>query len=230
MSENNSSEKKSTDIKLEKWDARKYLKCSLKQWSNFACCITGMSRSGKSFMLKHLLQIIPKYDFVVICSKTIQNGFYDFIETPFKYTYVADNVINQLKNTYYESEKKFKTLVIIDDMADSHLKYENTISELFVSSRHWECSIVVLVQKCSLLSTTWMANTTIFICLYSGSLREKQYLAQNIVANVLNATSRDVDLKTEEKKAVNLITDTCQNYNALVVLPMDNLIYTYKAK
>ncbi len=214
---------------MEKWNPKKYLKNSLKKWKNFAMIITGMSRSGKSYMLKHILQQIPKFDFVIICSKTLGNQFYDFLDTKLKFDHIPDEVIERLKETFYKSDIKFNTLVIIDDMLSKTFKYEDAVTDLFLSGRHWNCSVAVLAQKTSMLSTSWMCNVTVVICLFSGSLREKKYISENLLANVLNATARDVNLKEEEKKAINMLTDICQNYNSIVILPMDNLVYTYRA-
>lgn len=227
---------------LDKWDPKKTFKEQLREWGNFCCLINGMSRSGKSYLLKKILKpILHKFAFICIFSKTIQNGFYqDFIVSDLMFDDFKPEVVDTLKNEYYKKEKeekKFKILFIIDDCISNNLKYQDQIGSLFMSGRHWNASTVILGQKCSMFNQTWIANVTIFISLYCGSKREKKYISENIISNFIEVDPKDIpkgrNLKfaEEEKEAFDMQTEICQNYFAIVILPLNKnkKLFWYRA-
>jgi hypothetical protein len=225
------------DLKI--WDPKTTIKAQLREWKHFTMLISAMTKAGKSYLLKDILKKIKgEFDFIVVFSKTLEAGGYDYLDTKIKFDYFNDEVVRDLKNAYYKKVEesdgkiKFKTLIIIDDCITNNFKYNETISELFMSGRHWQCSVVILGQKCSLLSTIWMANTTIFVSMFCGSKREKLYIAENILSNVINEESREINFAADDRASYNLQTDICKDFWALIVLPMEkkNKLYKYKAR
>ena len=211
------------------WHPKKYIKDSLKKYKNVCCIVTGMSRSGKSYLLHDILKQ-TKFDFYIVCSRTLESGQYDFIPGNLKFNYLATDVIEKMKELYFKSKKKFSTAIILDDQMTQYIRYEQTISDIFMTGRHFQTSIFVLTQKMSLNSQAWLCNLTIGIVLFSGSMQEKKYISENLVANILNAKSREYSINEEIKKGIDLQTDVCKDYTALVCLPLESEIYTYKAE
>jgi len=228
---------------LDKWNPKKTIKWQLKEWKNFCMLINGMSRAGKSYMLKDILKpVIKKFDIVCVFSKTVRNGFYqEWLDTKLLFDSFRPDVIQILKEEYYikkEQKKSFKTLVIIDDCISNNIKYSEAIGELFMSGRHFQCSTAILGQKCSSFSQAWFANCTIFISLFCGSRKEKKYIAENLIANVIEPDpgllpkDRPLKFAEEEKEAYDIQTEICNDFCALIILPMDEekKIYWYRAK
>ena len=164
------------------WDPKTYFDNMLKQWNSFTAIISGSRMAGKSAMLKYLMHhpevnLAKKFNLVVVFSKTIENGFYQsFIESKLMFKNFNPEVIHDLAKAHKEMKaknKNFRFLIILDDFIDSRTKYNNDIADCFYLGRHIGCSIVCLTQKLSMLATGWFANTTLFICLFSGTRQEK---------------------------------------------------------
>lgn len=223
------------------WNPDKFFKSQLKEWKCFSSIITGSSRSGKSYLLKHLLtmnksKLLRKFDFVLIFSKTLVNGFYkSFINSDLMFYDYEPAIIEFMKQKYIEYQKQgktFKWLVILDDCVDAKSKYYNHIQDLYFHGRHYQASIMFLTQKCSLMATGWMANSTLIICLFAGSRAEKDYIAEKILADAIDEHHQEKKFNEVVRIAVNLQTNICKDYNALIITPYeshDSKVYQYKA-
>jgi len=72
--------------KIPIFDPKTYFKSVLKQWNSFTMIISGSSKSGKGVLLKSFLigdaNLSKQFDFIIIFSKTLINGFYSsFLDT-----------------------------------------------------------------------------------------------------------------------------------------------------
>jgi Poxvirus A32 protein len=217
---------------IKTWDAQNTLEKYLKEWGSFSMIINGMTRSGKSYLLRDLLTpILYKFDHVVVFSKTLCNGFYqEWLKTKFMYEEYDHNIVEAFKRVLEKhKQKKINTLFILDDCLSTNFKYESSIGELFMTSRHWGASVVILGQKCSYYSLGWMSNCLIFINMFCGSFKEKKYIAENIIADTLDH-SPETKMSELVTKAYKIQTEICKNHTGLVVLPMEEeKLFQYKA-
>lgn len=224
---------------IPEWDPKQYFKYYMEKWNGFSCVISGSSRSGKSNMLKYLLchkgiGIKKYFDLIVIFSRTLCNGFYSgFINSKLMFDKFNPEIIEDLKKTFNEHKKKgktFKTLFIFDDIVSQKSKFDEDITSLFYNGRHFNFSIFYLTQKCSLTSTGWIANCTLFISLFAGSRNEKEYLSEKVIADCID-TDLNKSKKQIERDAYMLQNIICQDYRALIICPYDNeKVFWYKAK
>lgn len=224
---------------LPVWEPSSFFKDEFKRWGCFSAIISGNSRSGKSYLLKHLLTrnnniLLNKYDFVVVFSPTLSNGFYKgFIKGKLMFETFDPRIIEALKKKHADFKKKdvhMKWLVILDDCADSKSKYINEIQNLYFSGRHHGASVIFLTQKCSLVNTGWFTNSTLIISLFAGSRREKEYLAYHLVSDNISNDFPEKKASELDHTACLIQSLVCQNYRALVVTPYaEKKIHTYRA-
>jgi len=224
---------------IEVWNPKEYFDRTLKEWAGFTCVITGSSKSGKSCLLKDLMigecHLQKKFDVVVVFSKTLINGFYQsFLEGKLMFKDFRPQVIEDLKvfaEKAKEKGKRFRWLVIFDDIANARSKYQEEITDLFFSGRHYGASIIFLTQKCSLMNTGWIANTMVFISLFAGSRAEKQYLSEKAISDAIDSDFQEFSNKDVERAAYIIQSSVCQDYQSLIILPYEKeKIFKFKAK
>lgn len=223
----------------DNWDPSYHLLKYLREWQSFTMIHSGMSRAGKSYSLRSMIEpIIKEFDFIIIFSKTITNGQYQkWCKTKLLFPEFRGEIVEkfkQISTKYRDKNKPKKFLFIIDDCISTNFKYQNEILELFVSGRHFGFSTCVLTQKVSCLSQAWLCNCLVFVILFAGSLKEKKYVSENILADALdsyidhNKTSTNINELI--RRSYTLIGEVCENYNSLIVLPLEkDKIFTYKA-
>jgi hypothetical protein len=220
------------------WKPEIYFKEVMKKWKGFTCIISGSRMAGKSQFLKNLLVGEPKlasqFDFVVVFSRTLVNGFYQsFLDTTLLFPEFHDGVIETMKNLYSEAKKKgkkFKWLCILDDIVDAKSKYNKSVMDLFLCGRHYGASIFYLTQKLGLMSTSFMANTMIFVILFAGSRAEKEYISEKVLSEAIDDKFSHLTLTKVERVAYLVQTEVCKDYNAIVVLPYEKIkVHRFKA-
>lgn len=224
--------------KIETWDPKEYFDRTIDKWKGFTCIISGSRMSGKSMFLKNLLvgepKLANKFDFIIVFSKTLVNGFYSsFLDTSLMFSTFHEGVIESFKKLHQqaiEKGKKFKWLVILDDMVDNKTRYKESLLDLFTCGRHYGASIFILTQKLSLLATGYMGNNMVFINMFAGSRNEKEYIAKKIVSDAIDAEFAHLPLSKVERTAYLIQTEICKDYTALIVLPYETVkIYKFKA-
>lgn len=224
--------------KLEIWNPKEYFRNTLKTWGAFTSIISGSSKSGKSNLLKNLLvgetNLLKQFDFVIIFSKTLVNGFYQsFIDSQLMFKEFQPAIINDFMRLSEQQKvkgKKFRWLVILDDIVSNKSKYVEEITDLFYTGRHYGASIIFLTQKASLMQTGWVANCMVFVSLFAGSRNEKQYISNKVIADVIDNEFSHKKLTDVERIAYSIQTNICQDFQALVILPYEKeKIFKYKA-
>jgi len=224
---------------LKEWDAKEFFKLIMKRDKQFAAIITGSSKSGKSNILKYILTGEPAakkyFEFILVFSRTLVNGFYQsFIDGQLFFKEFDGRIIEDFKKIYEQKKaenKQFKWLVILDDIVDGKSKYIKEITDLFYCGRHYGASIVFLTQKLSLMNTGWLSNSTIMILLFCGARAEKEYVANRIIADVIDESFANKHKNQVERLAYLIHSNTCQDYQALIILPYERegRIFKFKA-
>jgi len=163
----------------------------LKTWSeifdgsNFSMLICGSSGSGKTQLLKTIINSCKKnYDyFVILCPSLEFSGDYKEFQNNnedkkfiFFNEYRAD-VIKEVMQTQediivrYGKNRCPKVVMILDDCLDN-LKYHSLPEVLYFRGRHINISPISLVQKLRGVSTILRANTTSAVFFRSGNEAE----------------------------------------------------------
>lgn len=225
---------------LKEWQPKEFFKYYMKKWKGFSCIICGSSRSGKSNMLRYIIDdkgcgVGKEFDLIIVFSRTICNGFYQsFINSKLMFSSYNPEIIKEMKLVYEKNKekgKKIKTLFIFDDIVDNKSKYQDEITNLFYNGRHFYFSVFFLSQKMSLCNVGWLSNAVCIISLFSGARAEKEYLAEKIISDAIDKDHKTYRSKSEMIRTAYILQSTiCQNYQALIVLPYekDNL-FKFKA-
>lgn len=219
-------------IKVNRWDDKEFFKKNLAEYNSFSAIISGSRTSGKSVFLQYLLvhkngpNLLKKFDTIIIFSSTVCSGFYDFCGTKLKFQTFVPEVVQAMKNLYYERKSKgiqFRWLCILDDLAyNAKIKFDHIISEIYTAGRHFGCSIFFLTQKLTATNTIWRNNTSLFIICYSCSRKEKIYAADNIITDAIDD---QFDELTSEGKfrqvGIKLQSELLKDYNAIIITPFE---------
>ena len=231
-------EYKSYCEKIKIWNPKEYFKTAMRAWNGFTMVISGSSKSGKSNLLKNLLigdaNLEGYFDFIIIFSKTLVNGFYQsFIDSQLMFKDFNPGIIKdfmKLSEIQKNKGKRFRWCVILDDIVSGKSKYIEEITELFYTGRHYGASIIFLTQKASLMNTGWIANTMVYISLFAGSRNEKTYLAENLISDIIDESFAHKKLAQVERVAYLIQSSICQDYQSLILLPYEkDKIFKYKA-
>jgi hypothetical protein len=144
---------------------------------NKSVIICGKRGSGKSILCRYLVtQEASEFDEIFVISGTEDaNHFYEsFIDkrnifTEFKADWLQSffsKIENQAKN-----DKKQSVLLILDDVAsDQDFKKDNTLQRIFIKSRHYGLSIIVLQQFLYQIAPICRANSDWVFC---GQMNQK---------------------------------------------------------
>lgn len=225
-------------LNIPKWKPKEFFKDSLKKFNSFSSIISGSRTSGKSIFLKYLLvhsggpNLLKSFDSVVIFSSSVQSGFWDFTGSKLLFKNFNPGVIKAMKKIYFEQKSKgidFKFLVILDDLAfDTKLKYDKTVSELYVSGRHFGASVSFITQKSSATNQMWKNNCTVFIICHSVARKEKKYLSEDVIADALDYQFTEYPEAQLYRMGTAIQTKLLKNYNCLIITPYyKNKIYQF---
>ena len=150
--------------------------------SNFSMLIAGSSGSGKTQLLKKILNSAQaKYDYIIVLCPSLEfSGDYDEFEKNKKFTMFGEydpTVLLEIMETQGDIIKRHgkercpKVMVILDDCLE-FLKQHSLIEKLFFKGRHINISPVVLVQKLRGVSTILRVNTRYAIFFRAGNTSE----------------------------------------------------------
>lgn len=230
ISAGNSSDKISNIIKrIPYWDPAHYFKKFLDKYNSFTAIISGSRMSGKSNFLKFCLlhkdggKLIEKFDMIVVFSETIKsNEFYNFLNTKLKFETFDPGVIQLLKRLHDQRKsegKRFRFLLIFDDMAVG-MKYQQEFIKFFCNSRHYGGSIFFLTQKSSLIGQDCKNNATLYCILKNGSMKERRYLSNDVVADGVSQLLPNIISKSEIENISNKVQlQLLRDYGMIVMTP-----------
>lgn len=163
----------------------------MKNWSsifdgsNFSMLVCGSSGSGKTMLLKDLIQVMKKnYDyFVVIAASMNFSGDYKQFEDDNEdkkfifFNEYSSEILREIMDTQadiivrYGKQRTPKVIVIMDDIME-HIKQRSIIEQLYFKGRHLNISPIVLVQKLKGISTILRVNTRYAVFFRAGNSAE----------------------------------------------------------
>lgn len=206
------------NISLKKFNIKKFTKIK-----NFSCVISASRRSGKSELIKHIINendFNNLFDYIVIfCStydtmeeyQNIIKGdlfFYEYNEN------VIDNLI-LLSEKYKKKNKEKSFLIIFDDMITDVNKLNKNIISLFTKGRHYNISIIFSTQKLSSLSTSIRNNCDFFIFGLNKNNKEVFFIIDEYLLGLANEEERkNIDDKIFYRELVNKYTI---DYNFIIL-------------
>ena len=215
-------------MNISRWDG----KLNLRQC--YTMVLSSCRNSGKSYLVKDLFKknrMNAYYDVIVIFSKTLLTGFYDFVETKFKYENFQDSVLENLMELQRERKNQgkplLKALVLIDDYLDSKMGYKQTIIDIFSLGRHMNISLIQLVQNLNFLTGVMKQNTTIAITLKLKG-RGKINFINHYMMDLFDDVTEEREILRISSRILTRVFE--EQYRALVLLFEDeNPMKFYKA-
>lgn len=170
--------------------------------SDFVCTIAAPRKSGKSYLIKTLLQngLMNQFEHVVIMCPTLQyNDDYLEFKSNEKVTMISDIQASDIKNLFNDQASCMKkvrdreryeknlpklycprTLLILDDCIDSGvLSFRGIVDKIAERGRHINLSCIISSQRISAVSRSIRLNSDYFIIFSPYSVSEmEQYLEQ----------------------------------------------------
>lgn len=136
------------------------------------CAIIGSSGSGKTTLLENfILDYWINYDYLYICSKSLEQKVYRYIQSIFKN---INNTLGEEISFFFDDmdqmpnvdECNENSLVVFDDCI---LENQDIIKEYFVRGRHKNISCFYLNQCYSRLDRQFIRNNLNFLCIFNQS-------------------------------------------------------------
>jgi GTPase SAR1 family protein len=169
----------------------------MKNWSeifdgsNFSLLVCGSSGSGKTMLLKDLIQTMKKkYDyFVILCPSLEFSGDYkEFQDNDEKKQFTFFNeydprVLEEIMDTQadiivrYGKNRCPKVVVILDDCMEN-IRQRSLVEKLYFKGRHLNISPISLVQKLKGISTILRVNTRYAVFFRAGNSSEVEHFLE----------------------------------------------------
>ncbi len=192
------------------------------------CCLVSPRKSGKTFLIGHLLRSIGKrYSFATVLSKTSKlQGSFPYIDHHFNpndeeqsiddYIY---SIMRMQKSRLANGQQVGECLIVCDDIMHSASsgagRYSRALEELACCGRHMHISVILACQRYTSINPTLRSQATQWVSFAPRSIGERQMLTQAFL-------SREADLTpTESRKKARRIMDEIfvEPFRAMVICP-----------
>ena len=163
---------------------------------HFFLTICAPRRSGKSFLIKHMLhKLLEDFDFIKIYCPSINfNDDYDEFQDEKKVELVSNPTKSMISKVIDEHEACSKmvkknedmecprTLIILDDMIDSGiLNFKGIIDRIAERGRHIKISAIVSSQRQSAISRSVRLNSDYFLIFAPAAVAELQKFLEEFI-------------------------------------------------
>jgi len=197
----------------------------------FSMIMIGPRKSGKSFMIKHLLatSLKKRFDQIIVFSTMEGLKFYrQFIPGKMLYDGYKEDIIEKVRTINAKRKKPFNILVIMDDTNSKKQKYNSSIQSLYTNGRHSQISVIYCAQMAQLTDNSWKSNSDIILIFDVDTTRAREYVVRNLLSGVIKNKYFD-RISDEERYYMNILRKvTEEKHRALVLLPLDHELYHYK--
>lgn len=194
---------------------------------NFSMAIIASRRSGKTTLLKYLVNNYLKntFDEVILITNSINNEIYDDFDA-IKICEFDNDIINGIISLQQEDKSK-KILVILDDAVGNKIKYSSGILKLFCISRNLNISIIYSIQSATLLLPDHKENLDYLLIMKVKTFPKIKHIIDTFLMG--NLESKDIKTSKDEFNFWHdLIKKQCVDYNSIVVDYMNDKIEKYK--
>jgi len=188
--------------------------------TGFSVTIVGSSKSGKTYLLKRLLEkyVTNKKSICILCAQNVHNNIYrgypkDVIMTDaYSSTLVkAGARINKKMNN------KFPICYVLDDIIT--VKNDSKLEDAYLTLRNSLVSIIVLIQNIQLLKSTSRSNSNIIIFKkFNNPKAIEEYVMKEYLGNY--PPFRDLKMADKVTLYIKIMNDG--NYNFFVLDVLDN--------
>ena len=186
-----------TSYELSKW------KPVFKKGDYFSMVITASRNSGKTYLIKHLLDkyLVKLYDIIIFVSDSPDTAEeFKHISKAIFLTKMNFNIINKIAHANKERDEPLRTLLVYDDKIGKETKYDDQLMQLFTRGRHLNLSIIFASQSKKLMDTTWLNNSDYIILLKQNSAQQKKTILENVLIG-----SIDMEDEKEERNVMKRI-------------------------
>lgn len=203
--------------KLEMW------KPKFKRGDTFSCSIFASRRSGKSYLIRHLIRkyLRSKYDLFVVVSDSpdTQSDLSPVLpDTAIFLNEMDYSLIDMMgaKNDerVKQGKKELTMLVVFDDKIGNEVKSDDKLLQIFTRGRHIGVSIIFSSQSKKFAETTWITNSDYIIMLKANVQQQRKTILDNIIKGTVNVPD-----EVNEERYLRLLMSTYMSKtgDALVV-------------
>lgn len=209
------------DIKLQPLDIEKDF------LDDFMALFIGRRRSGKSFLCRWFLYNLKhRYPFVIVITGTKSNDFWqnqipeftvydvDMMDDVLNAIFERQDAIAQV-NKYLPDDKKIdrRVLLVLDDVLQNKdtLRFSKPLNRVYVNGRHYDISIICMIQDPRGLPPTIRENTDLCIIFRIIEGGRRASVAEEWLASLSGMSKKErdcfmwantglIDYRTCEKK------------------------------
>jgi len=182
----------------------------------FSMILVGMRRTGKTHAISCMLkQMNRNFDTVFLMSETAlaQDNCFEMIDDAYKYEYFDEGVVKKILNKqkelklYNQTHEEFQKkkipdlLIILDDCVnDPKIRYSKTLNDLYTQGRHYNVSIISLVQALTnAMNPKARNNADIMMFWRSINFKEREKIIENYLTPTKGKNSRKIGEEYMEK-------------------------------
>jgi hypothetical protein len=194
---------------------------------------SSISRSGKSTLINFLLKKIKhRYDIIILISQNSHNDIYgedDIYDV--KINKDHKKLIKQIRYFQKKTKNKLNFMIVFDDYTSNRIKYDTTLTNLFVNGRNANISVIFSAQEFTMIAKVVRLNSRFVFVLKQNNPQSNMRATQQFIYGFVEPPPY-IKLKMYKMEWCRkfLLAHT-QDYNA-ICLDMDNIksgVYNIKA-
>jgi len=190
-----------------------------KKTGGVSFCLIGSTRSGKTTLLKHLLNEYFSRHITVLMSNSIHAPIYKEIEGCIKSPLYSHKVIKEGYEINRKTNNHYPILYVLDDIVDR--KFDKELLKMMTIYRNSGLSTIISIQDPMLLSTAARGNVN-FACLGYFNSDEK---VEKIVRLYLTSHFKGpIEEKIREYKRLT------SDHHWIMVDNINGVVYRFKLK
>jgi len=183
----------------------------------------GKRRTGKTWVFRNIMYLMrDKFEAGIVISQTDELNHFWSQYIPEKYIYKKydptileavfrrqKRILNDNSLTDEEKEKQAPFFILLDDViSDSSIRYDDSMTELFVAGRHYKLFVLITTQYAKAISPILRANTDYCFIMKCVQFRQVEALWEDFASFVTKqAFAQIIDDTTEDNEV--LVISTC---------------------
>jgi len=202
--------------------------------THYSSVFIGSSKSGKSTMLKHVVNRISyKYDLICVFSNSLSDPMYNFIEYDDESKYIAfdeykADVIRDLFTLQKETDNKMSILLLFDDCISTSSKDSNMLLQTFVRGRNSGMSIIFSSQSPTMINKTARANANYVYILKNNSPLMLETIIENFCEGYIKYPEHIKNKSRRMEFYKKYLIDKTKDYHAILIDMLNCEVYRYK--